>query len=60
MAFDWGILIALAVIAYIIAIGYKKKTGRPISELWKNREAKTFENPISEYRKVYITKGIKQ
>ena len=59
MAFDWGYVIAGAVIFWIVAMSYKKKTGKPISELWKNKEGNVIQR-TNEFRRVYVTKGIKQ
>lgn len=57
---DFGWLIALGFCAFIIATMYKKKTGNNISELWKNREGNSMAISAPDYRRVYITKGIKQ
>ena len=61
MALDWGYPIVGFVLAYIFAVSYKKKTGKDVSTLWKDREQKKIAGiEIPEYRKVYITRGIKQ
>ncbi len=60
MAFDFGYLIALGLVLYIVAVSYKKKTGNNISELWKGWKSDAGNLAKEEYRKVYITKGIKQ
>ena len=61
MGFDFGHLIALIFILYIVAISYKKKTGKNIGEIWKNWKANARDfQERNEYRKVYITKGVKQ
>lgn len=60
MAFDWGYIIAGFVIAYIVAVSYKKKTGNDISSLWKDRERKKISEILPDYKRVYITRGIKQ
>lgn len=61
MAFDLGHLITLLLVLYIVSISYKKKTGNNISELWQSWKTKAVEK-INEpdYRRVYVTKGIKQ
>jgi len=61
MAFDFGYIIVIFVLAYIIAVMYKKKTGQNISELWKGAKENVSKIADKEgYRKVYITRGIKQ
>ena len=60
MPLDWGHVITVGIVLWIVGISYKKKTGQPISVLWKDwKKDKEIESP-TEYRKVYITKGIKQ
>lgn len=62
MAIDiFGTLIAGAIIFVIFAMSYKKKTGKPVSELWKNMKTRDMIEKIDpEYRRYYVTKGIKQ
>ena len=62
MAFDWGYIIAGGVLLWIANSVYQKKYGKPISSLWKDREGGNVGklSEITQYRKVYITKGIKQ
>lgn len=58
MAFDWGYVIGGVVILYIVSLSYKKKTGKPLSELWKNNTEKLQELK-PEFQRVYINKGVK-
>lgn len=62
MAFDFiGFFVMVAVLTILAAVIYKKKFGKPISELWKNSGKKITDNiqPPS-YQRMYITRGIKQ
>lgn len=59
MAFDWGYLIAFAVIFFVASKMYKKNTGKPISELWNNRDKKLLPSMDEGYQRMYITRGIK-
>jgi len=63
MAVDWGMIIGPIAILWIVAIVYKKKTGKPISNLWKDRGI-TRASPremmeATGYQRVYVNRGIK-
>jgi len=62
MAFDllgWGIVAFF--LFWIAGSIYRKKFGQPISELWRNTGSKAQDIIDSaDYRRFYVTKGIKQ
>ncbi len=61
MAFDFiGMIVTVGILGTTAALIYKKKYNKPISELWKNTNAKVEEQlQTRDYQRVYITRGIK-
>jgi len=59
MAFDFGYIIALGVLAFIIASIYKKKTGNNISELWKKDPSKAVPDLQPGFQRFKVTRGAK-